>query len=388
MRLLQATRGIGCSRQTVEHHFGIRRRLGLRNGAGLVELDHHRWFRSPDGLGELSWFRSPDRLGGLTAGSGFRDDDGLRGSWWTRLGGLREVKLALVGLLVASVASAEKPTIVALVPGSAADDARLAIAIGPGGQTYEPDGKGVWSRRHAGGVAADVINATRIGNAVIVGAKDAPPFELAGGVWTSVFLGLHAKALVGSGSRPTAAVGRSIFALDRVPPARVATAPGLVIALAASATAIIVETEAGVFRLEGSRATPLAPTSRITYMNDRWAIGDKGAIDLRTAKIIPWPADVAVVAASSTSGDTLIAVGVTGDAVELVSLRGGKLDREAIPVDRAATIIGIVADRTGRIVVALADGRLAVRDQGTWTITTVRDALPDPRRGAPPASSG
>ena len=43
-------------------------------------------------------------------------------------------------------------------------------------------------------------------------------------------------------------------------------------------------------------------------------------------------------------------------------------------------------DRTGRAVVALADGRLLLRTRGTWTVATVQVALPADRPGSPPAT--
>jgi hypothetical protein len=292
------------------------------------------------------------------------------------------VRLAVALLLLAQVAYAEKPTLAALAP---ADDARLAIPIGPNGQAYEPDGQGSWARQHAGGMAADVMTATRVAGAVIAGAKDAPPFKLVDGTWTAISLGLHARAILGSGPRATAAVGRMIFALDRTPPARLANAPGIVTALAASATGLVVQTETGVFRLEATGWKPLAVTSVVTFVSDRWGRVDEGVIDLRTNKV--WPIDTRIVAATTLADDTLIAVGVTATAVELLTLRNGKLDREALAIDPSATVIGVVADRTGRVVVATSAGRLVIRDHAAWTTTNVRDELPAPRPGPAAAIS-
>ena len=63
-----------------------------------------------------------------------------------------------------------------------------------------------------------------------------PPFErLTTGGWSVMNLGLHASALLGRGSRATAAVGKAIFALERGKATKLADAPAPVIALAASA---------------------------------------------------------------------------------------------------------------------------------------------------------
>lgn len=312
-----------------------------------------------------------------------------------------------IGLVIANVAYADKPTLVGLAP-PPVDDARLAIAIGPSGQAYEPDGQGTWTRRHAGGTAAEVVIATRAGKAVIVGAKDAPPFKLVDGTWSSVYLGQHAKAIVGFGSRALAAVGRSIFALDRTPPVKLANAPGVVTALAGSPASVVITTDAGVFRLDPTGWIQLAQTS-VALVTDTWGLVDRGAMNLQSNKIIAWPTDVRVVAAASPAalpaastaawpGDnTLYAIAVHGAELELLTVHAGKLDREPIAFDASATIIGVVADRSGRVVLAASDGRLAIRDHstadftahtpGTWTTTRVREALPAPRTGPAPAIS-
>ncbi|MEO8554633.1 MAG: hypothetical protein ABI678_31870, partial [Kofleriaceae bacterium] len=73
---------------------------------------------------------------------------------------------------------------------------------------------------------------------------------------------------------------------------------------------------------------------------------------------------------------------------ELVTWKAGKLAREAIGVQLAAPIVSVVADKTGRAVVATRDGQLAVRDKaGTWTAGELRDDLPADRPGSPPAES-
>ena len=67
-------------------------------------------------------------------------------------------------LLAGGVARAEKPTLVAIAP---ARDARQAIAIGPAGQIYEPDGKGAWIRTKAGGVSPPALGTVFPGQALV-----------------------------------------------------------------------------------------------------------------------------------------------------------------------------------------------------------------------------
>jgi hypothetical protein len=299
-------------------------------------------------------------------------------------GRLARRAFAIVGLLVANFAYADKPILVALAP---AADARQAVAIGPDGQTYEPDGKGAWLRTHPGGTASTIVAATRVASSVIAGTLDGPPFKLVDGVWSAVFLGKHAKAILGTGSRATASVGRAVFALDRPQPVKLADAPGVVLALAASPTNLVIEIDRGLFRLDaGWKPIQSAPPSVIRFVDDRFALVEHGVFDLRTGKTIAWPADVQVVAAS-TFGDTLIAAATSGIAVDLLTLRGGKLEREPLAVPISEEIVGVVADREGRVVIASRDGHVAIRDHGTWITATVTDALPAAHPGSPPALS-
>lgn len=294
--------------------------------------------------------------------------------------------LILAGLLVATRAHADKPTLVALAP---AADARRAVPIGPAGQVYDPDGKGAWIRHRGGGVAEQLVAATTVGTTVIAAAKGAPAFKLKGGAWTSIHLELKGNPILGTGSRVLAAIGKNIYALDRGQPAKLAEAPAPVLALAATATGVIVATPKGLMRLEGIVFKPIkkAPKQVNQLVSDRWALVDRGALDLKTMKTIAWPAGMRVGEATTLAGDTLVAVAVQGKTVELLTVRAGKLEREKIPLDQPKAIIGLAADKAGRVVVACGDGRLAVRDGGVWTITEVRDELPVAKPGPAPAVS-
>ena len=62
---------------------------------------------------------------------------------------------------------------------------------------------------------------------------------------------------------------------------------------------------------------------------------------------------------------------------------------DPLPAGAAAKpqAVGIVADKAGRIAIAFRDGRIAVKDRGTWSTSGVSDPLPAARPGSPPATS-
>ncbi|MEP6859476.1 MAG: hypothetical protein ABJE66_02585 [Deltaproteobacteria bacterium] len=295
--------------------------------------------------------------------------------------------------------------IAALAPGPKSSDAREALALGPHGEAYQPDGKGAWVRRHAGGLAGEVVRATRAGDLVIAGTDGGPPFgyRSAVGAWNLIVLGLHAKAIVGRGPRATAAFGKLVFGLDTGKPVKLADAPGVVTGLAASAKAVVIETDKGLARLEarGAKWKPIAnaPAHVLALLDDRWALVDHGLLDLRTQKVTVWPAGFAVASAIAVTNDLVVAAGLHGAAAELVTLKGATFAREAIVPGGAATpgtrfgagtaaIVSVVADKSGRVVVAARDGQLAVRDKaGAWTLGAVTTELAAARPGSPPAES-
>lgn len=307
------------------------------------------------------------------------------------------VLATLCGIAVAT-ASAREPaaapaTLAALAP---AADARKAIAIGPNGQVYEPDGKGDWVRRQPGGTSVDIVGATAIGGAtVIASARNAPPFKLTrAGSWTAVVLAPKAKPIVGSGTRVLAAVNKQIFALDTTAarPVRLADAPARVTQLAASKSRAVIATDKGLYELQAGAWKPIkkAPKTVRSLVSDRWAIVDKGVLDLKTLKTIAWPAGVRIDEAT-TIGETLVVVASKGKNRELLTLtaKGAKpsFEREDIPLDGVSPVVGVVADATKRVVVATKNGKLAVRASGSWTVTDVREELPAPRPGPAPALS-
>lgn len=279
-----------------------------------------------------------------------------------------------------------------------ADDARRAIVIGQGGEVYEPDGKGGWVHRLASSTAAPLVAAGRAGDAVFA-LGDGVIYRLAGNGWSAIRLAQHGKAILGGGARALAAVGRQLFALDPLPhgePTRLAQAPGNIVAIAAGTREVVVATESGLFRLTGTRLVAIrpAPAARIPpirprLVSDRWAIvdhgADRGAVDLASSRFTAWPAGLTIGPAAAGPGGALVAIATGSAGLELVTLGAGKLARD--PLGLTGTAVGVVVDRAGRAVVALADGRIAVRDRTGWTTATVTDDPPAGHPGAAPATS-
>ena len=300
--------------------------------------------------------------------------------------------LAIAVVLAGSTARADKATLAALAP---ARDARRAVAIGPAGEVYAPDGKGAWVRTQAGGVAEELVTATAVGSTVIAGAKGAPPFKLKNGAWTALNVGLKAKAVLGAGSRVVALVGKSVFALDKGPPKKLADAPptvNAVVAVGASPAGVVIATDQGLMKLDKGAFTPIkkAPKGVRGLLSDRWAVVDHGIVDLKTMKVIAWPAGVHVVE-TTTLGNDVIGVSQQGKVVELITINAGKpkapIVREPVPIDNAKPVVGVVADKTARVAIAMRDGRIALREKGTWTVIGVREEIAAAKPGPAPAES-
>lgn len=290
-------------------------------------------------------------------------------------------KLAGVVALVALIGRADADVLAALAP---ADDARKAIAIGPGGEVYEPDGTGAWVRTKRIATASRIAIAGRAGD--IVAAGGGVVYRLAPNGWSALRLAQDGAATMSAGSRAVGAVGRQLYSLDRLKggePEKLGVAPAPVQAIGSGKT-IVVATTSGVHRIERGRATRIANAPG-KLVDDRWALADKGAFDLRSGKTTPWPTG-ARVATASVLDETLAAVGTVAGSVELFTVTAAKLERAPI-TGASGTPVGVVLDRSGRAIVAFADGTLAIREGTSWTTTKVRDSLPAARPGPPPATS-
>ena len=285
----------------------------------------------------------------------------------------------------ATAASIASPVrLAALAP---ADDARRALVIGVDGEVFEPDGAGRWLRRLPCNTARPVVAAGRAGDAVVA-LGDGVVFRLAANGWSALRLAQRGKAILGSGRRAVAAVGRQLFSLEALTggePTRLALAPAPIVALSGGARTIVVTT-AGAYRLDGARLVPLRGLpAGARPVSDRFALVERGVVDLATSRITRWPGELTVGVTAEAPDDGLVAMATGPAGLELVTLRRGAITRD--PLGLAGTAVGVVVDRAARAVVALADGRVAIRDRGGWTTTQVAEADVPPRPGAAPARS-
>ena len=312
----------------------------------------------------------------------------------------------VVGATVLSRASPDPATgagPVAVLAAVVADgDARKAWLIGTSGEVYEPDGNGAWACRLQSFTASPLTAAGRAGanDHAVLAFGDGVIYRLAGNGWSAIRVVQHGKAVLGTGPRAIAAVGRQLFALDAPSrggePRKLALAQAPVVAIASGPAATVVATEAGLWRLDPrGKLAPLTtfPAARlgapaqVRLVSDRWAIVARGALDLTTGALTPWPAGLAIGAAAATP-DGWVAVGVSAAGLELVHLRRQALSRDPLGIPAAgATAVGVAVDRAGQAVVALADGRIALRDRTGWSTTRVTTEPAAARPGPGPAAS-
>ncbi|MCX5743839.1 MAG: hypothetical protein NT062_15210 [Proteobacteria bacterium] len=273
--------------------------------------------------------------------------------------------------------------LVALAP---TDDAGRVIALGPVGQIYVPDAKG-WARTLPSTIAAQIDTVGRGDVAgVVVGAGGAV-YRLESNGWTAIRLAQKGRAIAGTG-RGVAALGRDVFDLDKGAADRtlkIGQAPGAVLALAAGAGGVVVRTDRGVFRMPGGKPVANVPDSA-RLLDDRWAIADRGAFDLRSGKLIPWPVGLTIQVAAPTGDGKLAAIGKNREGIVLLVV-DKKLAQESVVAAATSPAVGIVVDRQHRVAIAFRDGHIALRDRGTWSTSVVRDELPPDHPGSPPATT-
>ncbi len=294
-------------------------------------------------------------------------------------------RVAIALVVVTRFAHAEP--LATLAPGPT-DDARLAVALGPHGEVYAPDGKGAWVRTQRISTVDTLAVAGRAAGEVVA-AGQGVVYKLAPNGWSAIRLHQKDKAVMAGGPHAVAAVKRQLYALDRTErgePFKLALAPAPVLAIGAGKS-VVIATDRGLARVVGTKLEPIAgaPKQVVTLVDDRWAILANGAVDLRTGKTFSWPSGSTVTAAT-VARDNLVAVASRGGKLELITI-DASLAHEGIPITPGGTAVGVVADRAGRLAIALADGRILARDRGSWVTTSVVSQLPDPRPGVGPARS-
>jgi hypothetical protein len=291
------------------------------------------------------------------------------------------VKLGALAIAVvtSSSASAAPPQIVAIAGAPA-----TALVIDSAGAVYAPDGKGAWISRSDGGIAGDVVAAAHTGDAIFVAVANAPPFELLPhGGWSVMNLGLHAIATLGHGERTVAAVGRSVFALERGKATKLGDAPANVIALGANAKTLAIETDRGIARWDNGKWKPLAkaPQHVDALLDGKWALISRGVVELETGAVLAWPLGFHVQAAVAI-GDVVYAA----SARELAIASSAGVSKEPLP-PLSTPIVGIVAARGGKVALVTRGGQLAQKLGGVWTVIELRSEPAIAHAGSPPAES-
>ncbi|MBA3453619.1 MAG: hypothetical protein H0T42_11055 [Deltaproteobacteria bacterium] len=271
------------------------------------------------------------------------------------------------------------------------DDARKAIPLGPLGQVFEPAPSGGWVRDQAITIADPISLVGRAGGDVVALA-DGVVYRLAPNGWTSIRLMQKGKAMISTGPRAVAALGRQLYTIDRAaagaPATKLTFAPSAVLSIGAGKS-IVIAIERGLFRVDGTKLTALKRVPRRVerLVSDRWALVDNAALDLASGRSVPWPRGVTIVTAASGPKDSLVAVGSSRGVLELITVVGTKLVRDPLPAEITGTAVGVALDSSGHAVIALRDGRVCVRERGAWTVVSVREVLPPPHPGTPPAMS-
>lgn len=309
-------------------------------------------------------------------------------------------RAAFVAWLCASALPAlAEPQLVALVP-AATDDARRAIALGPHGEIYAPAeapaaSAPAWIRTTRFSTVGTLTQAGRIGSdGAVVALGNGIVYRLADNGWSALRLAQRTPARLASGRHAVGAVGRQLHALDRLVAgehAKLGSAPSTILAIGGGPRSTVVATAKGLFRATAGKLAPIrrAPPRVDALVDDRWAIAGRSAIDLAKPAAVALPG--AVEAATVASDGALLAVVASGADRQLVRLDAAhKLTRSPLAWPApASAAVGIVADRAGRIAIALADGRIALRAEpaGAWQLSPVTTAPPVAAPGAPPATS-
>jgi hypothetical protein len=305
------------------------------------------------------------------------------------------VACVLVGVTaVLGAASAHADVITAVAP--ATDDVKKSILVGPSGQVWEPDGAGTWTRNREGGVAADVRGATLAGTALVVAGKSTPLYRRDPIGWIAMRLGERGRTVVGSGPRPSIAIGKNVFVWAGTSWKRVGRTAGNVIALwAANEIKVVAVTDTGVGKLAGAGAfAPIPGAPALAGLGTggpaTWGVtADGAAYEVATRRIHRptvggAPMTIAFVA---VGGDKAWALGSTPVGPALARFHKGAWG-EAIapPIAADDAPFALVADTSGALLVVTRAGavHLAAAD-GTWSTGNRTETLPAATPGPGPA---
>lgn len=267
------------------------------------------------------------------------------------------------------------------------EDVEDAILVGPSGQVYEPDGKGAWTRKHGGGVAADVTGATMVDGDLVVTGRAAPMYRRDGATWFALPIGESGRTALSRGPAVAVAIGKKVFVLDKGKWVRVGSLPGKATAVwAAGKKSVWASTDAQLYKLAGSEFKKVGDPVVGLGGAEPWAItADGGLRDLGGGKTVPGELDGAHVTALAVAGaddDLRVVVQSAGGALVLARVTKGALAR-VDDVPGAGPVAGL-AVAGGKVLVALGDGTVATYGKA-WTTVTVADALPADADGPAPA---
>jgi len=282
-------------------------------------------------------------------------------------------------------------TIVAIAVDPA--DATRSILVGPSGQAYEREGDR-WLRHREGGVAANVTGAARVGGDLMVAGVATPLYRRTKGTWFATRLGEDGVTLLGNSPIPALIVRRQVFVYapgkDRW--ARVGTLPAFkkpFAVWASSTKSVWASTDQGLYRLKGaSFARAGDPVQQLAGNGTApWGVTPTGIRKLPSATVVPATLDGtegAIVAAAGSGKELFVAIDVAG-RVALARLAGNALTRVDDLPATSSRVAALAADAGGTVVVAFADGSVAVRTADAWKTSQVGDALPSHPTGPGPS---
>jgi len=277
------------------------------------------------------------------------------------------------------------PAIAAVIAPDGQADVRTSIVVGPSGQVYAGDGTGRWVRTVAGGVAADVSGATRLGRDLLVTGISTPMYRFDGAGWVAVRVGQNGKTILGRGPTPAVAIGRQVFLERQDKWVRVGEAPGTVTAVWASGKRVFAVTAAGVHTLRGRNFVMTGAVADPIAGPSAWAVASDGVVELASGRKVL--AATGIVAATGSGGTPWLLTAADASPLRLVGRVDGKPVTGDTPIAAGTAIAGMTADRAGNLVIVSTTGEIHVRVGDAWSTGSLVDELPAAKPGPGPAST-